>query len=132
MSTDGHATAASVIAKTKAHRAAELALLTKYGEWADVKDAIQTVLAWSFMYDPKEGLVAPEFPCRYTSKSAVASDSYLMRSLSDILLEMPGTYSPSRGGVTGGGFAHSSIDGDTQEGLFCCNFTSHPLIACGL
>lgn len=93
MSTDSHTTPGAVLAKTKAHRAAELATLEKYGEWVDVKDAIQTVLAWSFMYDPKEGLVAPEFPW---------------------------TYSPSRGGLTGGGFAHSSIDGDTQEG---CKYT---------
>lgn len=60
-STDSRATAPAVLARTTAHREQELAALTKYGEWAPVKDAIQTVLAWSFMYDPKEGLVAPEY-----------------------------------------------------------------------
>ena len=53
-STDSCATAAAVLARTAAHRGQELAALAKYREWAPVKDAIQTVLAWSFMYDPKE------------------------------------------------------------------------------
>jgi hypothetical protein len=60
-STASSATAAAVLARTAAHRAQELVALARYGTWAPVKDAIQTVLAWSFMYDPKEGLVAPEY-----------------------------------------------------------------------
>jgi hypothetical protein len=43
-------------------RTAELATLTKYGEdWADVKDAVQTSLMWSLVYDPKQSLVAPSY-----------------------------------------------------------------------
>lgn len=61
LSTDGSATAAAVLARTDTHRTQELAALAKYGEWAPIKDAMQTVLAWSFMYDPKEGMVAPEY-----------------------------------------------------------------------
>ena len=68
LSTDGSVTAAEVVAKTAGYRAREAATLEKYGEWADVKDAVQTVLAWSFMYDPKEGLVAPMY--QYTSSCA--------------------------------------------------------------
>eukprot|EP01052_Picozoa_sp_SAG31_P025393 SAG31_NODE_2223_length_6152_cov_4.129688_4_plen_54_part_00 len=45
--------------KTAAYRAAEEATLEGWGEWGEVKDAMQTSLMWSFMFDPKEGLVAP-------------------------------------------------------------------------
>ena len=62
LATDATATVWSVGAKTAAYRAAEKATLARYGEeWGEVKDAIQTALMWSFMYDPKEGLVAPMF-----------------------------------------------------------------------
>ena len=62
LATDAAATVGSVAAKTAAYRAAERATLARYGEeWGEVKDAIQTALMWSFMYDPKEGLVAPMF-----------------------------------------------------------------------
>jgi hypothetical protein len=49
VSTDSHATVSQLAAKTAAYRATEAATLDKYGTWADVKDAVQTVLAWSFM-----------------------------------------------------------------------------------
>jgi len=62
LSTDRGLSAAAMLAKTVAYREAEVATLLPYGpEWGEVKDAIQTVLMWSFTYDPKEGLVAPEF-----------------------------------------------------------------------
>ena len=49
-------TPGEVEAKTKAYRAAEAATLDKYGpEWGEVKDAVQTSLMWSLMYDPKVG-----------------------------------------------------------------------------
>jgi hypothetical protein len=47
LSTNHSTTAADVIAKTAMYRKEELATLTKYGEWADVKDAVQTSLMWS-------------------------------------------------------------------------------------
>ena len=54
------ATSAAVAARTAAHRAAEAKTLEPYGaEWGEVKDAMQTSLAWSFVFDPLEGLVAP-------------------------------------------------------------------------
>jgi hypothetical protein len=59
LSTDGTMTAAAVATKTAAYRAKEAATLDGWGEWGEVKDAMQTSLAWSFMFDPKEGLVAP-------------------------------------------------------------------------
>jgi hypothetical protein len=37
-------TPAAAIAKTEQYRAAEAATLTKYGEWAEVKDAMQSSL----------------------------------------------------------------------------------------
>ena len=33
--------------------------LTRYGAWSSVKDAMQTSLMWSLIYEPKEGLIAP-------------------------------------------------------------------------
>ena len=59
LSTDATMTAAAITAKTKAYRAKEAATLDGWGEWGEVKDAMQTSLMWSFMFDPKEGLVAP-------------------------------------------------------------------------
>jgi hypothetical protein len=59
LSTEEGTTPAAVVAKTEEYRAAEAATLTKYGEWAEVKDAIQSSLMWSFMYDPRVGIVAP-------------------------------------------------------------------------
>lgn len=59
LSTDSTLSAATIAKKTVAYRSKEAATLDKYGEWADVKDAMQSSLMWSFMYDPKEGLVAP-------------------------------------------------------------------------
>lgn len=62
LATDPRESVASVVAKTAGYRAAERATLSPYGsEWSEVKGAIQTALMWSFMYDPKEGLVAPMF-----------------------------------------------------------------------
>lgn len=62
LATNAMETQESIVSKTAAYRAAERATLAPYGdEWADVKDAIQTALMWSFMYDPREGLVAPMF-----------------------------------------------------------------------
>jgi hypothetical protein len=62
LATSAADTSASVVAKTAAYRRAERATLEPYGsEWGEVKDAVQTALMWSFMYDPKEGLVAPMF-----------------------------------------------------------------------
>lgn len=53
---------AAVVAKTEAYRAAERRRLAKYGEaWADVKDAVQTSLMWSLMYDPKLSMLAPSY-----------------------------------------------------------------------
>ena len=49
-----------VAVKTAAYRAAELKTFRPYGaEWGEVKDAMQSSLMWSFIYDPLEGLVAP-------------------------------------------------------------------------
>lgn len=62
LATEATETPQAVAAKTEAYRLAERATLALYGEeWSEVKDAIQTALMWSFMYDPKEGLVAPMF-----------------------------------------------------------------------
>ena len=61
LSTDASLSAAAVLAKTSAYRAAELATLDKYGEWGDVKDAVQTSLMWSLVYDPKQSLIAPSY-----------------------------------------------------------------------
>ena len=60
-STKESETPASVLAKTASYRKTELATLTKYGDWADVKDAVQTSLMWSLVYDPKQSLVAPSY-----------------------------------------------------------------------
>lgn len=54
-------TPGDVVAKTRAYRATEAGRLAKYGEWADVKDAVQTSLMWSVMYDPKLSLLAPSY-----------------------------------------------------------------------
>ena len=59
LSTDAALDAAAVARRTEAHRAREAATLAPYGEWAEVKDAMQSSLMWSFIFDPKEGLVAP-------------------------------------------------------------------------
>jgi hypothetical protein len=59
LSTDKTMSLATIAAKTMAYEAREAATLTPYKEWAEVKDAMQTSLMWSFTYDPKEGLVAP-------------------------------------------------------------------------
>jgi len=59
LSTDSAATGDAVSQRVVAYHAAEEATLTPYGEWAEVKDAMQTSLMWSMIYDPKEGLVAP-------------------------------------------------------------------------
>ena len=48
-----------IMAKTKRYRADEAATLTKYNNWGEVKDAMQSSLMWSVIYDPKEGLIAP-------------------------------------------------------------------------
>ena len=64
LSTNTKDTAHSVLSKTAQYRQQEAATLDKYGtEWGEVADAIQTSLMWSFMYDPKEGLVAPVTRC---------------------------------------------------------------------
>eukprot|EP00039_Didymoeca_costata_P032943 m.40010 g.40010 ORF g.40010 m.40010 type:complete len:1184 (+) comp9617_c0_seq4:174-3725(+) len=60
-STDPQMNVKDATEKTQLYRSNELATLDKYGEWAEVKDAIQTVMMWSFMYDPREGYVAPEY-----------------------------------------------------------------------
>eukprot|EP00041_Stephanoeca_diplocostata_P022284 m.529731 g.529731 ORF g.529731 m.529731 type:complete len:1108 (+) comp22020_c0_seq2:118-3441(+) len=71
LSADQSLSAVDVLRKTAEYRAAEMATLEPYGpEWSPVKDAMQTVLMWSLMYDAKEGLVAPEF--QYTSGSGFA------------------------------------------------------------
>ena len=62
LSTAASETPAAVLAKTESYRKAELATLTKYGEWSDVKDAVQTSLMWSVVYDPKQSLVSPNAP----------------------------------------------------------------------
>lgn len=49
LSTNASTAAPDVVAKAAVYRKREAGTLDKYGEWADVKDAIQTVLAWSFM-----------------------------------------------------------------------------------
>lgn len=59
LSTKATDTAASVATKTSQYRATEAKTLDRYGEWAEVKDAMQSSLMWSIIYDPKEGLVAP-------------------------------------------------------------------------
>jgi hypothetical protein len=59
LATDETATSVATLAKTEAYRSAEADTLTKYGAWSEAKDAMQTSLMWSFIYDPKEGLVAP-------------------------------------------------------------------------
>ena len=59
LSTTATDTAAAVATKTSEYQAAEAQTLDMYGEWAEVKDAMQSSLMWSFIYDPKEGLVAP-------------------------------------------------------------------------
>ena len=61
LSTDSSASAAAVLARTSDYRAKELATLDKYGAWANVKDAVQTSLMWSLVYDPKQSLVAPSY-----------------------------------------------------------------------
>lgn len=61
LSTDSSSSAAAVLTRTSAYRAKELATLDKYGAWADVKDAVQTSLMWSLVYDPKQSLVAPSY-----------------------------------------------------------------------
>jgi hypothetical protein len=62
VSTERGATAASVLTKTAAYRAKEAGRLVKYGtEWADVKDAVQTSLMWSLMYDPELSFLAPSY-----------------------------------------------------------------------
>ena len=55
LSTTAGDTAAAVAAKTSSYEAAEAKTLAEYGEWAEVKDAVQTSLMWSIIYDPKEG-----------------------------------------------------------------------------
>jgi hypothetical protein len=75
LSTDATLSAADVTDKTAKYRAKELATLAKYGdEWGPVKDAVQTVLAWSFIYDNKEGLVAPVFMDGAFSSTSVDGD----------------------------------------------------------
>ena len=59
LSTDPTTTASAVATKTTSYRAKEAATLEGWGDWGEVKDAMQSSLTWSFMYDPKEGLVAP-------------------------------------------------------------------------
>jgi hypothetical protein len=62
VSSDAEATAAAIIAKTADYRAKEAARLSKYGpDWSDVKDAVQTSLMWSVMYDPKLSMLAPSY-----------------------------------------------------------------------
>ena len=61
LSTNRSSTPADVVAKTDAYRKAELAALTKYGEWGSVVDAVQTSLMWSLVYDSKQSLVAPSY-----------------------------------------------------------------------
>lgn len=63
LSTDRTLSVAEVVNRTELYRSREAATLAKYGEeWSPVKDAVQSVLMWSFIYDNREGLVAPEFP----------------------------------------------------------------------
>jgi len=59
ISTEASLSCGMAIARASHYRAREAATLERYGEWAEVKDAMQTSLMWSFIYDPKEGLVAP-------------------------------------------------------------------------
>lgn len=62
VSTDPADTGGSVKAKTEVARVKEAQTLDKYGEsWRDVKDAVQTSLMWSLMYDPKRSLFAPSY-----------------------------------------------------------------------
>jgi hypothetical protein len=62
VSSDAEATAAAIVTKTADYRAKEAARLGKYGpEWSDVKDAVQTSLMWSIMYDPKLSMLAPSY-----------------------------------------------------------------------
>jgi hypothetical protein len=75
LSTDESLSAADITSKTASYRSKEAATLTKYGdEWAPVKDALQTVLMWSFVYDNKEGLVAPVFMDGAFSSTSVDGD----------------------------------------------------------
>ena len=61
-STDAGMAVSAAQARTKSYRAAEAATLDKYGpEWGEVKDAVQTSLMWSLMYDPKLSLLAPSY-----------------------------------------------------------------------
>jgi hypothetical protein len=59
LSTSATMDADTARARARTYREREAATLAKYEEWAEVKDAMQTSLMWSFIYDPKEGLVAP-------------------------------------------------------------------------
>ena len=61
LSTDTADSATAVVAKTATYRATELATLDKFGSWGAVKDAVQTSLMWSLVYDPKQSLVAPSY-----------------------------------------------------------------------
>lgn len=48
--------------KTAEYRTRELDRLAKYGPaWSDVKDAVQTSLMWSVMWDPKLSFLAPSY-----------------------------------------------------------------------
>ena len=60
LSTDATLSAAAVATKTASYRAKEAATLEGWGEWGEVKDAMQSSLMWSFMFDPKEGLAVDE------------------------------------------------------------------------
>ena len=55
LSTDAASTASAVASKTASYRAKEAATLEGWGEWGEVKDAMQSSLMWSFIYDPLEG-----------------------------------------------------------------------------
>ena len=61
LSTDASMTAAAVQAQTLAYRQREVGGYERYGEWAVVKDAIQTALMWAQTYAPKAGIVFPEY-----------------------------------------------------------------------
>jgi hypothetical protein len=75
LSTDRTLSVAEVVNRTELYRSREAATLAKYGEeWSPVKDAVQSVLMWSFIYDNKEGLVAPEFPDGAFSSTSVDGD----------------------------------------------------------
>ncbi len=83
ISTNMSAIASDIIAKAIEFREKELMLLSQYGsEWKDVKDAVQTSLMWSLMYDPKLSLLAPSYsyvfcessPCISFYQSRLASN----------------------------------------------------------